>query len=145
MKQPVLGIVVTITCCVISIIVLSIGIKALKIAPLYLLLIGISYLFGVLMFMTMFQMWPGRNIKSPVGCGFVTLILAVIVAIIGYYGIKTFCISHFGAEAMKHPTDVFTIGNVMLGLTFPLWAAYEGMWDFWPLPPTPAPPAQPES
>jgi len=145
MKQPVLGFVLTIICCVISIIVTSIGVNAFKIAPLYLLLIGICYLFGILIFMTMFQMWPGRTIKSPVGGGFVTLILAVIVAIIGYYGIKAFCVSHFGAEGMTHPSDVFTIGNLMLGITFPAWAAYQGMWDFWPLPPSPEPPAEPES
>jgi hypothetical protein len=145
MKQPVMGIVLTVVCCVISLIAIFIGVNALKIAPLYFLLIGISYLFGVLVFMTMFQMWPGRNIKSPVGGGFVTLILSIIVAIIGYYGIKAFCISHFGVEGMKHPTDVFTIGNLMLGITFPAWAAYQGMWDFWPLPPTPEPPAEPES
>jgi hypothetical protein len=144
MKQPLLGIVLTIICCVISYIAIAIGVMALKIAPLYFLLIGICYLFGVLVFMTMFQMWPGRNIQSPVGCGIVTLLLSIIVAIIGYYGIKAFCISHFGVEGMKHPTDVFTIGNLMLGITFPAWAAYQGMWDFWPLPPTPAPPAEPQ-
>lgn len=142
MRQPVLGIVLTISCCVVSYIAISVGIRILNIAPLNFLLIGICYLFGVLMFMTMFQMWPGRNIQSPVGCALLNLLLAIIVAIIGYYGIRAFCVSHFGAEAMKHPTDVFTIGNLMLGIAFPAWAAYQGMWDFWPLPPTPAPPAE---
>jgi hypothetical protein len=140
MKQPVMGIVLTIVCFILGLIAYAIGVGGLNIAPLMFLLYGISYLFGVLMFMTMFQMWPGRGIKSPVGGGFLNLILAIIVAIIAYYGIKAFCVSHFGADAMKHPTDVFTMGNLMLGITFPAWAAFQAMWDFWPLPSTPPPP-----
>jgi hypothetical protein len=140
MKQPVMGIVLTVVCIILGLIAYAIGINALKIAPLMFLLYGISYLFGVLMFLTMFQMWPGRNIKSPAGGGFLNLILAIIVAIIAYYGVKAFCVSHFGADGMKHPMDVFTMGNLMLGITFPAWAAFQAMWDFWPLPSTPPPP-----
>jgi hypothetical protein len=44
---------------------------------------------------------------------------------------------------MSYPNDIFAIANLMLGLTFPAWAAYSAFWDFWPLPPTPPPPDAP--
>lgn len=140
MQQPVMGIVLTLSCAVLALIAHFIGVEVLKMTPLRFLLVGVSYLFGILMFILMFQMWPGRMIKSPVGGGFVNLLLAIVVAIIAYYTIRAFCGAHFDPKAFHHPNDVFAMANVMLGLTFPAWAAYAGLWDFWPLPPTPAPP-----
>jgi hypothetical protein len=81
-------------------------------------------------------------LKSPAACGFVNIALAVVVGIIAFYVIRAFCLSHFGAEAFAHPADVFSMGNLMLGITFPLWAAYSALWDFWPLASTPPPPEQ---
>jgi hypothetical protein len=143
MKQPTMGIVVTITCLVLGAILYLIGVQALNIEPLRFLLYLVSFLFGLLMFIFMFQMWPGRNLKSPVGCGFLNIVLSIIVAIIAYHALGAWCVSHFGADAMKYPFDIFAIANLMLGLTFPAWAAYSALWDFWPLPPTPPPPAAP--
>jgi hypothetical protein len=87
------------------------------------------------MIMIMFQMWPGRNLKPPVG-GLVNVALAIGIGIIAFYGISAFCSWHFG-EAFTYPNNWFSMANVMLGLTFPAWAAYAIFWDFWPLPPTP--------
>ena len=144
MKQPVMGIVVIITCLVLGTILYFIGVGALKIAPLRYLLYLVSFLFGLLMFLFMFQMWPGRAIKSAAGCGFLTIVLAIIAGIIAYHLLLAFCTAHFGAEAMKqYPTDVFATANLMLGLIFPAWAVYAVGWDFWPLPPTPPPPDSP--
>jgi hypothetical protein len=143
MKQPVMGIVVTIVCIVLGAILYLIGVQALNIEPLKFLLYLVSFLFGLLMFIFMFQMWPGRTLKSPVGGGILNIILSIIVGIIAYYTLGAWCISHFGADAMKYPFDIFAKANLMLGLTFPAWAAYSALWDFWPLPPTPPPPAPP--
>jgi hypothetical protein len=142
MKQPTLGIVLTVTCCVLGLILHFIGVAVLKIAPLMFFLYCICYLFGLLMLMTMFQMWPGRTLKSPLAGGFLTLILAAVIGSIAYFVMRAFCASHFGADAFKHPADVFSMGNLMLGITFPIWAAYSDLWDFWPLPPTPPPPPE---
>jgi len=143
MKQPVMGIVVIISCLILGTILYFIGVSALNIAPLRFLLYLVSFLFGLLMFLFMFQMWPGRAIKSPAGCGFLNLILSVIAGIIAYHLLLAFCNSHFGLEAMKqYPTDVFATANLMLGLVFPAWAIYAVAWDFWPLPPTPPPPSE---
>jgi hypothetical protein len=144
MKQPTMGIVVTVTCLVLGTILYLIGVQALGIEPLKYLLCNVSFLFGLLMFIFMFQMWPGRNIKSPVGCGLLNIVLSIIVAVIAYLALGAWCVSHFGADAMKYPFDIFAIANLMLGLTFPAWAAYSALWDFWPLPPTPPPPAPPK-
>jgi len=143
MKQPTMGIVVTIACLVLGAILYLIGVGALGIEPLKFLLYLVSFLFGLLMFIFMFQMWPGRNCKSPVACGFLNIVLSIIVGIIAYNALGAWCVSHFGADAMKYPSDIFATANLMLGLTFPAWAAYAAFWDFWPLPPTPPPPAAP--
>jgi hypothetical protein len=143
MKQPVMGIVLAIACLVLGYILYLIGVVGLKIVPLRFLLYDVSFLFGLLMIIFMFQMWPGRTMKSPVGGGFLNIMIAIIVGIIAYYAIGAFCTSHFGAKAMHYPNDIFAIANLMLGLTFPAWAAYSAFWDFWPLPPTPPPPAPP--
>ena len=144
MKQPVMGIVVLISCLVLGAILCFIGVGALNIAPLRFLLYLISFAFGLLMFLFMFQMWPGRVIKSAAGCGFLTIVLAIIVGIIAYNILLAFCRAHFGPEAMgQYPNDVFATANLMLGLVFPAWAVYAAMWDFWPLPPTPPPPEAP--
>jgi hypothetical protein len=143
MKQPVMGIVVTISCAVLGYILYLIGVQALDIAPLRFLLYAVSFLFGLLMFIFMFQMWPGRTLKSPAAGGFLNIVLSIGVGIVGYHVLGAFCTSHFGAEAMRYPNDVFAVANLMLGLTFPAWAAYCALWDFWPLPPTPPPPAGP--
>jgi len=142
MKQPTMGFVVTFVCLVLGAILYFIGTKALSIEPLKFLLYLVSFLFGLLMFIFMFQMWPGRGLKSPVGGGILNIILSIIVAIIAYKALGAWCTSHFGADAMKYPFDIFATANLMLGLTFPAWAAYSAFWDFWPLPPTPPPPGQ---
>ena len=144
MKQPVMGIVVTIACAVLGYILYLIGVAGLKIVPLKFMLYAVSFLFGLLMIIFMFQMWPGRTIKSPVGCGFLNIVIAIVVGIIAYYALGAFCTSHFGAKAMHYPNDIFATANLMLGLTFPAWAAYSAFWDFWPLPPTPPPPDSPD-
>jgi hypothetical protein len=144
MKQPVMGIVVTITCLILGTILYFIGVGGLKIAPLRYLLYLVSFLFGLLMFLFMFQMWPGRLIKSSAGCGFLNIVLAIIAGIIAYHLLLAFCTANFGSEAMnQYPNDVFATANLMLGLVFPAWAMYAVVWDFWPLPPTPPAPESP--
>jgi hypothetical protein len=143
MKQPTMGFVVTISCLVVACIIYLIGIQALGIEPLHLLLYLISYAFGLLMFLFMFQTWPGRTLKSPVAGGFLNIVLSILVGIVAYYVLGAWCVSHFGADKMKYPLDIFAIANLMLGCCFPAWAAYSPLWDFWPLPPTPPPPAAP--
>ncbi|RJX23559.1 MAG: hypothetical protein C4554_10595 [Dethiobacter sp.] len=139
MQQPVFGIVILVACLVLGYIAFTIGVSVMKIEPLTFQGYAISYLFGILMIMNMFQMWPGR-VLGPVVGGFINLALAVVFAIIGHYGVGVFCQWHFG-EAMTYPNNIFAVANVMLGLCFPLWAAYSDFFDFWPLPPTPNPSA----
>jgi hypothetical protein len=138
MKQPLFGIVLTLVCAIFAWIAFSIAVNWLKIEPLTFLLSGICWAFGVLMIMTLLQMWPGRVLKQPAwGC--VNILLAIGIGIVAYYPYKAFAVWHFG-KAMVYPNDIFILANMMLGITFPAWVAYTDLWDFWPLPPTPAPP-----
>ena len=141
MKQPLLGIVLLVTCGVLGYVAYIVGVGAMNIEPLNFMTIGISYVFGLLMIMAMFQMWPGRNFKQPAG-GFVNILCSVVLGIAGYNLIMAFCNWHFGVEAMVYPDIWFAIAGVMLAIAFPLWIAYQAFFDFWPLPPTPAPPQE---
>jgi len=138
-KQPVMGVVVTIACAVFAYVAYIVGVGAMNIEPIRFMLVGVSYAFGLLMIQTIFQMWPGRVIKGPVG-GFVNILLSVALGFGGYYLILAFCNWHFGVAAMVYPNNWNAIAGVMLALTFPAWTVYSALWDYWPLPPTPTPP-----
>lgn len=137
MRQPLFGFVVVIVCLVLGYVALTIGMDVMGIEPIRLMGLAISYLFGVLMIINMFQMWPGRALKSPVAGGFANLALAAVLGIAGHHGLWAFARWHF-ATAMQYPNDILAVANIMLGLCFPMWAAYSSLFDFWPLPPTSA-------
>ncbi len=135
MKQPLLGVTVFIACGILAYVAFTIGVGAMKIEPMKFMLDGVCFLFGLLMIRIMFESWPGRRFKSPLG-GWVNILIGIAIGIIGFYGIHAFCQWHFGAEAMRYPHNWMAIGNVMLALTFPAWAAYAEFFDFWPMPPS---------
>jgi hypothetical protein len=135
MKQPVKGVVVTLSSLALAVIAFTIGVGAMKLEPLRFLLDGICFLFGLLMLQMMFQSLPGRKLKQPAG-GLLNFAISIVIGVIGFYIVRAFCNWHFG-EAMQYPDNIFAIANIMLGLAFPSWAVYSTFFDFWPLPPTP--------
>jgi len=150
MVQPIMGIVLFILCFALALGAYGVGVWAMKLEPIYFMIVGISFAFGMLGILFMFQMWPGRLWKPPT-MGFVNLLLAVVIGIAAYYGIKGFCNVIFvaagantsivgGVGAMGWPLGYFAMANVMLALTFPMWAIYQPFFDFWPMRPTPGPP-----
>ncbi len=142
-QQPLWGLIVTVVCLALSGIAFSIGVYLLKIEPLTFMSYGVSFVFGILLTFTLFQMWPGSS-WGPVTGGFVNLAFSVIVAIVGYYSIRAFCLWHFG-DAMVYPDSVLAINTMMLAVLFPLWAAYGDLFDFWPLPQSSEPNSEPVS
>jgi hypothetical protein len=139
MKQPTLGVILFAVCAAGSYILYRIGVGILQIEPLRFMYCGVSYAFGVLLILVLFQRWPGRMIRGPAGA-FLNIGLAIVIAYAGYHAVGAICEWHFG-KAMVYPANLFAMGNFMLGLNFPLWVAYADIWDFWPLPSTPAPAA----
>ncbi len=158
MTQPTMGIVLFISCFVLALIAYAIGVWAMDIDPIRMMLSYICFAFGMLAIIFMFQMWPGRLWKGPTG-GFINLLVAVVLAIVAFYGIQAFCSMIFGQALdpvtmtyhsyyeqigngvlFMGPDGWFAMANVMLALTFPAWAVYGPVFDFWPLPPTPGPP-----
>ena len=137
MKQPVLGITLVAVCAALGYMATFLGVVVMKIEPIRFMLDGISFLFGALLIIVCFEMWPGRNLTGLAG-GFLNIALSIILAIIGFYGIEAFCQWQFGA-AMKYPANWMAMANVMLSVTFPIWAAYTGFLECWPLPSMPAP------
>lgn len=136
-RQPLFGILVTILALIISYVINLICIDMLKVEPLRCFLYGISYVFGILLILITLEMWPGRAIRGLSG-GFFNLLVCVGIAIAAYKCLLAFCNWHFG-DAMKYPDDIFSMATLMLGMIFPIWAAYSDLFDFWPLKPPPTP------
>jgi hypothetical protein len=67
MKQPLKGVVMTATSGICAYIAYIIGVGVMNTEPIRFFLIGICYIFGVLMILLMFQLWPGRAVKGPGG------------------------------------------------------------------------------
>jgi hypothetical protein len=148
-SQPIMGIVVFISCFALALISYAITAWGMDLEPMRVMVYFVCFAFGMLGIIFMFQMWPGRMWSQPVG-GFVNLLLAVVLAIIAFFAIRAFCQMVFGpglftldtgtGYLMGGPFGFMAMATVMLGLTFPAWAIYSPAWDFWPLPPTPGPP-----
>ena len=130
--QPLFGVLVTIVALVISYIVNFICIDVLKIEPLRCAAYGVSFVFGVLLILIPFEMWPGRAIGKLLG-GVINVLIAIGIGIVAYKTLLSFCQWHFG-EGMKYPNDIFAMATLMLGMVFPMWACYSDLFDFWPLP-----------
>jgi hypothetical protein len=142
MKQPVMGIVLTVVSLALGYVLYFIGIHALGIEPIRWMVDIICYAFGLLLVLVMFETWPGRMLSAPWG-GFLNIILAVILGIVGWYLYNWYNTWVFGTAAMSmasYPNNLFSIGQGMLGFTFPIWVMYHDQWDYWPLPPSPPPP-----
>lgn len=132
MKQPAMGI--TVFACTLagSLIVYRIGVGALGMEPLRLMYAGVSYAFGLLLILVLFQRWPGKLLPGPAGA-LLNVAAAVVIAYLGYHGVASVCSRYFGE--LVYPMNVFAPATFMLGLNFPLWVAYADLWEFWPLPP----------
>jgi hypothetical protein len=132
MKQPAMGLIVFAFAAAGAFIVYQIGVGVLHLEPLRLMYCGVSYAFGLLIILVLFQRWPGRLMKGPAGA-FLNIGLAVLIAYAGYHGVSAICKWRFGELA--YPSNIFAMATFMLGLNFPLWVAYADLWEFWPLPP----------
>ncbi len=133
LEQPMFGGAVTLTCLVFGAVTFNIAIYQMNLEPLLFMSYAIAVIFGVLITLTIFQTWPGNQLQSVAG-GFLNLVFSIVIGILGYILVKNFCMWHFG-EAMVYPDNLFAINTMMLGLLFPMWAAYGDLLDFWPLPP----------
>lgn len=150
MTQPIMGISVFIINFALAFICYAIMVWGMDLDPVRSMIYFVMFAFGLLGMIFMFQMWPGRMWPQPLG-GFINLLIAAVIAICAFFGIRAFCSMVFGPEwfvadpttgyLMLGPHGWFAMATVGLGLTFPAWAIYGPAYDFWPLPPTPGPPA----
>jgi hypothetical protein len=131
MKQPIMGCCVFAFTCIGSLIAYRVGVGVLGMRPLALLYAGVSYAFGLLVILVLFQGWPGRMVKGPAG-SFLNILLAICLAYLGYHGVNAICRWHF--PGLPYPVNIFAPATFMLGLNFPLWVIYADLWEFWPLP-----------
>lgn len=130
--QPLFGFVLSLSTFALAFIAYAVGLNVMKMEPIRFLLDGICFLFGILMMMNLFEMWPAQKVKPPAN-GFIILAVSIAVGIAAFYGLRAFNTLHFGQEAMAYPNNWMSMANVMLALAFPIWILHSAFFGFWPL------------
>lgn len=132
MRQPALGLVMLPVNMILAFAIYKAGTAVLGLEPLNLMYCGISYAFGLLIVLVVFEKWPGRLVGGLRG-GLLNLALSVLVGAAGYHLANAVCAWHFGP--LPYPNRIFASATFMLGLNFPLWVLYCKFFEAWPLPP----------
>lgn len=139
MKQPIMGIALVVLCGILAGIAFMVLMTGFGLRSLDIMLGFLCFVAGILTTVIALQGWPARSLSQPAK-GFLNLIFSGAVAFVLYHIFRSFAVFHFGAEPMStYPTYLMILGNFMLALTFPLYVVYTVFFDYWPLPPTPAP------
>jgi len=134
LKQPAMGITIAILCFVYALICYNVGVSSLGILSLNLMVYFICFTAGILTINIVLQGWPGLKLAQPAK-GIVNLIISVILAYLFFKGYSAVSVYNYGV--VEYPVSVFVLGNMMLGLTFPLYVTYAALWEYWPLPSLP--------
>ncbi len=149
-KQPLMGIIILTVSIGLSVAAWGVMRWSMDMLPYEILIkFPIVGLFGTFIILPMFQTWPGRNWAQPAK-GFINLICIIILAIVMFFAVKAlgemFTGVQFGNTPIpaggSYPESYLWMATFMLGLVFPFMFNYGPFFDFWPLKPTPPPPAE---
>ncbi len=103
---------------------------------------GVYGVFGMMMWIMMFEGWPGRKLSQPLN-GFTKILIGIALSVAMFYLVRTFGRWAFGAAALEGDGLYTWMATVALGLCFPFFAMYTTMFQSWPLPePGPLPPGK---
>ncbi|MCP4714149.1 MAG: hypothetical protein GY868_03450 [Deltaproteobacteria bacterium] len=146
-KPPVWGIVMSILVLIITYIIFKVGVTVMKDPTVFLVKITISWIFGEFIMLNCLQTAPFQTVAQPLK-GILLIICSFILALIMYpiYGAMATWIagSPLPAGAKGGYVHELWIGSAMLGVTFPLFTAFTGFFNFWPFTEG-APPPPPEA
>jgi hypothetical protein len=135
MKQPVLGLVWTITVLCIVSIAMYVGITAMGTDPMiFLTRVTVPFIFGSILVLNMFQNSLFASMTQPLK-GIVNTAVAVSlgVGLANVYGLLAPMVTGplvSGAPAYDYE---IWLANALLGITFPLLVFHAVFFDFWPL------------
>ncbi|MBN2126488.1 MAG: hypothetical protein JW821_19460 [Deltaproteobacteria bacterium] len=141
-KQPLWGIVVSIVCMIIAVILQKIFMGAMGMDPfVYTVKVPICIIFGEFIMLLLMQTAPVQTMKQP-GKGIVLIVLTIILAVIMYYLYSWFSVLLTGGLPSGPPgyAHELWVATALLSFTFPVIAFYTGSFNFWPLT-EPKPPA----
>jgi hypothetical protein len=99
---------------------------------------GVYGVFGMMIWSNMFEIWPGSGWPQPMG-GLIRILLSLGVSAGMFYLIRSFGFWLFPDSAALEGEGLYRwMGTVALGLCFPFFAMYTGMFQSWPLPLAPS-------
>jgi hypothetical protein len=95
---------------------------------------GVFGVFGLIIGLMLFESWPGRKLPQP-ACGLLNIIPAILLSIGMFYLIRSFGLWLFPDSADLQGDGLYRwMATVALGLCFPVFALYTGLFQSWPLP-----------
>jgi hypothetical protein len=95
---------------------------------------GVFAVFGMIIWLMLFESWPGRKLPQPAG-GLLKIVPAILLSIGMFYLVRGFGLWLFpGSEALQGDGLYRWMATVALGLCFPVFALYTGLFQSWPLP-----------
>jgi hypothetical protein len=134
-KQPLWGIVVTISVLIVAYIVRTIFVNGFGMdTVVYSVRVPMCLIFGEFLMLLMFQTAPVQTMKQPAK-GFILIILTVFFAVVMYYLYGWLSQFVHGKMPSGPPAYVFElwVATSLLSITFPLITVYSGFFNFWPL------------
>jgi hypothetical protein len=95
---------------------------------------GVFGVFGMIIWIMMLETWPGKTLPQPFG-GLVKIVPAILLSIGMFYFVRGFAGWVFPDSAALQGDGLYQwMATVALGICFPFFALYTGMFQAWPLP-----------
>ncbi len=134
-KQPVWGIMVTITVLILAYLLRKIFVDGFGMdTVVYAVRVPMCLIFGEFIMLLMFQTAPVQTVKQPLK-GFILIIFTIILAVVMYYLYAWLSGFVHGKMPSGAPSYVFElwVATSLLSVTFPLITIYSSFFNFWPL------------
>ena len=135
MKQPILGIVWTVTTVAITAAAVSIGVQSMGTDPMvFLTRVTVPFIFGSILVLNMFQNTLLASLTQPLkGLANTAVAISFGVGLAGVYGLLAATL--MGGPLVSGPPAYdyeIWLANALLGITFPLLVFHAVFFDFWP-------------
>jgi hypothetical protein len=135
MKQPVLGVVWTVSVLVVAAIVWQIGVAGMGTDPMvFLTRVTVPVIFGTIIVLNMLQNSLYANLKQPIKGVMNTVTAIVIGAVLAtiYRALSPVVTGALPSGAPGYEQDIW-LANALLSVTFPFLVYYAAFLGFWPL------------
>jgi hypothetical protein len=133
-KQPLFGIIATLSVLVISALIWSFFVLFQRMDPVvYMVKVPVSMVFGEFIVLVMLQMSPVQNLAQPFkGLVLIGIALLLSIAMYAFYSAASeVLVGGLPAGAPGYQLDLW-MASAMLAVTFPMFVLYAEFFNYWP-------------